>query len=166
MDPHGRLLLEHTAEAVGDARAGGAQAAGDASTGVYVGCMWATGALQAGGARACVRASPAPGTALADALLGSSCTRHLPHPPAPCRRSGSDACVHMRMHPSLAPTLLSTEYVELLPHLGAPDTAAGASTGNTFPFMAGRVSYTYGFQVHSWAACWRGQAISAADTLC
>lgn len=32
--------------------------------------------------------------------------------------------------------------------LGGQDTAANAITGNSFPFMAGRVSYTFGFQVH------------------
>lgn len=34
----------------------------------------------------------------------------------------------------------------MLPLLGASDTAAGASTGNTLPFMVGRVAYTFGFQ--------------------
>lgn len=48
MDPHGRLLLEHAAEALADA--GGRQPSGPAawrpggsSTGVFVGCMWAHG---------------------------------------------------------------------------------------------------------------------------
>lgn len=50
MDPQGRLLLEHTAEAFADARWRLQQQgfssidAGGSSTGVYVGCMWATGA--------------------------------------------------------------------------------------------------------------------------
>jgi len=52
MDPHARLLLERTTEAVADARgrlhqpaaAGDSNSAvGGASTGVYVGCMWSTG---------------------------------------------------------------------------------------------------------------------------
>lgn len=96
MDPHGRLLLEHAAEAAADAagRLQGRAAAAPlgAATGVYVGCMW------------------------------------------------------------------SSEYVELLPALGAPDTGASVSTGNTFPFMAGRVSYTYGFQVgwEGWRLGWAG----------
>ena len=40
----------------------------------------------------------------------------------------------------------ATEYVELLPRLGALDTAANVTTGNTFPFMVGRLSFTFGFQ--------------------
>lgn len=48
MDPHGRLLLEHTAEAVEDARGSGMDGVGGSGTGVYVGCMWATGATRVG----------------------------------------------------------------------------------------------------------------------
>ena len=53
MDPHARLLLEHSAEALADA--GARQPAGSAmqlhgsvasSTGVFVGCMWASGECQ------------------------------------------------------------------------------------------------------------------------
>jgi len=49
MDPQGRLLLEHTAEAVADAQGRLVQHSGTAAdmsasaTGVYAGCMWATG---------------------------------------------------------------------------------------------------------------------------
>ena len=135
MDPHGRLLLEHAAEAVGDARAGGAPAAGGAGTGVYVGCMWATGAQRRRWGRVRVRL----------ACVYRSAAAGLPHP----------LTLLTPPHPPAPPTHQPTEYVELLPHLGAPDTAAGASTGNTFPFMAGRVSYTYGFQASGagdWAA--------------
>lgn len=38
------------------------------------------------------------------------------------------------------------EYVELLPEWGISNTGAAVSTGNTFPFMVGRVAYTYNFQ--------------------
>ena len=36
------------------------------------------------------------------------------------------------------------EYVSLLPQLGIQATAAAASTGNTAPFLVGRVSFTFG----------------------
>ncbi|BDA51455.1 probable oleandomycin polyketide synthase, modules 5 and 6 [Coccomyxa sp. Obi] len=38
----------------------------------------------------------------------------------------------------------SHEYLEVLPRLGVSDISAAASTGNTFPFMVGRVSFTFG----------------------
>lgn len=38
------------------------------------------------------------------------------------------------------------EYVSMLPELGLNDTSANASTGNTAPFLVGRVSYTFGFK--------------------
>lgn len=43
MDPQGRLLLEHTAQAVADAQTL-LLPHSTSATGVYVGCMWATGA--------------------------------------------------------------------------------------------------------------------------
>ena len=36
------------------------------------------------------------------------------------------------------------EYVGMLPELGISDISANASTGNTSPFLVGRVSYTFG----------------------
>ena len=36
------------------------------------------------------------------------------------------------------------EFVEVLPSLGLPQAAANASTGNTAPFLVGRISYTFG----------------------
>lgn len=36
------------------------------------------------------------------------------------------------------------EFVEVLPQLGLSATAANSSTGNTFPFLVGRLSYTFG----------------------
>ena len=36
------------------------------------------------------------------------------------------------------------EYVGMLPGLGLSDTSAAASTGNTAPFLVGRVSYSFG----------------------
>ena len=36
------------------------------------------------------------------------------------------------------------EFVDVLPQLGLSDTAANSSTGNTFPFLVGRLSYTFG----------------------
>lgn len=53
---------------------------------------------------------------------------------------------NLRLLFSSPPTPSSTEYVELLPQLGASDTAAAASTGNTLPFLAGRVAYALGLQ--------------------
>jgi len=86
MAPHGRLLLEHVAEA-----AGGSAALPVSSVGVFVGCMWAA------------------------------------------------------------------EYVdEVLPSLGASPAAPAAITGNTFPFIAGRVAYVFG---------WRGPCVPT-DTAC
>ncbi|CAL8465605.1 g5141 [Coccomyxa elongata] len=38
----------------------------------------------------------------------------------------------------------SHEFLEVLPQLGVSDISAAASTGNTFPFMVGRVSFTFG----------------------
>lgn len=53
-------------------------------------------------------------------------------------------CIMCLPVPACVPLL--AEYVDMLPLLGVSDTAAGASTGNTLPFMVGRVSYTFGFQ--------------------
>ena len=39
------------------------------------------------------------------------------------------------------------EFVEVLPQLGLLPAAANSSTGNTAPFLVGRVSYTFGLQV-------------------
>lgn len=36
------------------------------------------------------------------------------------------------------------EYVSILPGLGLQSTAAAASTGNTAPFLVGRLSFTFG----------------------
>ena len=36
------------------------------------------------------------------------------------------------------------EYASVLPQLGLPDTSAAASTGNTAPFLVGRLSYSFG----------------------
>lgn len=36
------------------------------------------------------------------------------------------------------------EFVDVLPQLGLSATAANSSTGNTFPFLVGRLSYTFG----------------------
>ena len=44
MDPHARLLLELSAEALAGAASGGSGAVG-VDVGVYVGCMWATGEM-------------------------------------------------------------------------------------------------------------------------
>ena len=38
------------------------------------------------------------------------------------------------------------EYVGSLPDLGLSDVSANASTGNTSPFLVGRVSYTFGLR--------------------
>lgn len=36
------------------------------------------------------------------------------------------------------------EYVSILPGMGLSNVSAHASTGNTAPFLVGRVSYTFG----------------------
>ena len=43
------------------------------------------------------------------------------------------------------------EFVEVLPQLGLSQAAANSSTGNTAPFLVGRISYSFGLQV-SWHA--------------
>ena len=50
----------------------------------------------------------------------------------------------------------ASEYLEVLAAAGSSDSSAAASTGNTAPFLVGRVSYTFGF---------RGPCVST-DTAC
>lgn len=50
----------------------------------------------------------------------------------------------------------ASEYLEVLVAAGSSDSSAAASTGNTAPFLVGRVSYTFGF---------RGPCVST-DTAC
>lgn len=38
-----------------------------------------------------------------------------------------------------------SEYLEVLSAAGLNETSAAASTGNTLPFLVGRISYTFGF---------------------
>lgn len=79
MDPHARLLLEHVAEAAADARcrlppvktvgssAGGV--GGSGPTGVYVGCMWATGESRQGWKGAAGRDGQGVHTAMPDEVV-------------------------------------------------------------------------------------------------
>jgi acyl transferase domain-containing protein len=50
----------------------------------------------------------------------------------------------------------ASEYLEVLAAAGSGDSSAAALTGNTAPFLVGRVSYTFGF---------RGPCVST-DTAC
>ena len=50
----------------------------------------------------------------------------------------------------------SNEYMEMLPQLGISQATASAITGNTFPFLAGRVAYSFG---------WRGPCVPT-NTAC
>jgi acyl transferase domain-containing protein len=50
----------------------------------------------------------------------------------------------------------ASEYLEVVASAGLSDTAAASSTGNTAPFLVGRVSYTFGL---------RGPCVST-DTAC
>ncbi len=50
----------------------------------------------------------------------------------------------------------SNEYMEMLPYLGVSQATSSAITGNTFPFLAGRVAYSFG---------WRGPCVPT-DTAC
>jgi len=50
----------------------------------------------------------------------------------------------------------ASEYSDLLPRLGASQLSGPAITGNTLPFMVGRVAYAFGYQ---------GPAVST-DTAC
>ena len=40
----------------------------------------------------------------------------------------------------------ATDFVDMLPELGFSDVGSHVSTGNTFPFMAGRISYSFDLQ--------------------
>ena len=91
MDPHARLLLGHSAEAVADARGrllpgglaavGSVDAIGGSSTGVYVGCMWSTGeAARKRAAAGCLPAACSGATQAATVCCALTCRAAYPWP--------------------------------------------------------------------------------------
>ena len=153
LDPHARLLLEYT-QVLPSKRSSDSPCAllaedwdikhlgqplqellardapGEAtgrSVGVYVGCMWAADFV-----------NTLPKLARLCCLISSQL--QCPESSRRCMLYPQAKTVLLRCSPVMAVLSCSSpEHAQ-----GLSDTASGASTGNTAPFLVGRVSYTFG----------------------
>lgn len=139
LDPHTRQLLQHAAAALADARGRAAAApgclpeiggsssvaasgpSGGGSTGVFVGCMWGAGECQPASSCLLLRLDL---TSPVSSLVSFAAALSQPSAPR-CPNLASVPFFETRC----ADASPAAEFVELLPALGASDTAAAATTG-------------------------------------